>query len=152
LAPFSASFSSPQNNTWLKCVEAYPSAIRPFLKPSFRLPLGTNFVLRNLTTKEYIQWDLIAQYRDELGGREGNMWSGVDVGFSQILNMQIGWSDDPSISMATSVDLHLGPWSGHRFDITTSDSILEPHASDVDGSPWTDVSTKLAGMLARVIE
>jgi hypothetical protein len=97
-----------------------------------RLP-ASRCVLRNLTTQEYI----------------------IDngKGFNQVLYAQICYSNDPSISMQPldfeGEELHLGPWAGHRFDITSLDDIEEDRKA---GKEWKDVTLRIRKKLKIIYD
>jgi hypothetical protein len=110
---------------------ALASVTRKMLFPEDR-----NWVLRNLTTKEFVHTEDIAL---SPGYVEGPFVKGV--GFGELVLTRICWSTTtrcghlditwphPNLDMSTD----RGVWVGHRFDITMQDKV-----SEADG--WEKVS------------
>jgi hypothetical protein len=110
-------------------------------------PEDRKWVLRDLTTKEFVSAERVALYPDFV---EGPFVKGL--GFGEAVLTRICWSSTPKcgiwdsyigfldcetgsdwdIGIGPSWDFHRGVWAGHRFDITTEDQ-----ASAEDG--WKDV-------------
>lgn len=96
---------------------------------------GSNSVLRNLTTREYMRNALVP--RSEYGNFER-------IGLGEVLLARISWSptEDNSgdTSMSYSGGIHRGVWAGHRFDIIT----LEEMEGLDEAAEWKDVSEDVA--------
>jgi hypothetical protein len=86
---------------------------------------GPEWVLRNLTTKEYVRRSVVAYGSNGPFSRGG-------VGLGEVLLSRICWSSDSSTSMSWD-GIHRGIWAGHKFDITLMDA-LEGEVG------WKDVS------------
>jgi hypothetical protein len=107
-------------------------------------------ILRNLTTHEYVVHSGISHPAGTVKGP----WNTGPVGFLEVLKCQIGFSDDPSISMRITgpADLHRGPWAGHRFDIISLDSFeAERKKSEGnDDKEWKDVTLEIRKKVKRI--
>ncbi|KAG5982392.1 hypothetical protein E4U55_001986 [Claviceps digitariae] len=103
------------------------------------------WMLRNLTTNEYVRGDGLAL--------EPQMTRGPfirGIGFGIVLLSRILWSSDPSVSLKEPTGtIHRGVWAGHRFDITTTTRHEEERA---DGQVWTDVTAKLLEEVMAIFE
>ncbi|KAF8650983.1 hypothetical protein AX16_004998 [Volvariella volvacea WC 439] len=95
---------------------------------SWALPEGEEWVMRNLTKKQYVR-------ESKLRELEG------DVGFDQVLYLWTLCSSDPSISMASELDVE-GIWTGDRIDIDTIESVEEG---------WEDLSYRAVRELEQII-
>jgi hypothetical protein len=73
-----------------------------------------DWVLRNLTTKEFIRRSVVGY------GSNGPFTAG-GVGLGEVLLSRICWSSEPSTSIK-NVGIHRGIWAGHKFDITFMDT------------------------------
>ncbi|KAI1209052.1 uncharacterized protein F4807DRAFT_108725 [Annulohypoxylon truncatum] len=98
-------------------------------------PTEERWILRNLTTKQYVRAEGIAFRPEYIHGPriEG-------VGFGHAVMTRICWSSSTKNVMNTSVKLTRGVWAGHRFDITT----VTKHEEATKGEEWTDVSQEVA--------
>ena len=102
------------------------------------------WILRNLSTQEFVRAEAIAQSPKDIHGPY------IDhVGFSHVVLMLICWSSHQNPSW--SIDTHgmaSGPWAGHCFDITT----MEEHERSIkDGEQWKDVSVEVAKDLTAML-
>jgi hypothetical protein len=88
-------------------------------------PKGPEWVLRNLTTKEFVRRSVVAH------GTNGPFSSG-GVGLGEVLLSRICWSTDSNTGMSWD-GIHRGIWAGHKFDIT----LMEALEGEVG---WKDVS------------
>ncbi|KAI1304578.1 hypothetical protein F5Y03DRAFT_384780 [Xylaria venustula] len=96
------------------------------------------WVLRNLTTKEFVQPEPIA-VAVEPKYRRGPVIK--PVGFGNVVIMRTCWSSAPSdVLINNTTGPPRGVWAGHRFEITT----LAVHESAIDSAEWTDVSDEVA--------
>lgn len=94
-------------------------------------PRDQAWILRNLTTKEYVRGEVIALKEGFIRGPQ------IDVlGFSEVLVARIYWS-----TQAEKVNRNLsrGKWAGHQFDITS----FQYHEHNIEGEKWTDVSNEV---------
>ncbi|KAA8894301.1 hypothetical protein FN846DRAFT_974739 [Sphaerosporella brunnea] len=91
-------------------------------------PNGLEWVLRNLTTKEYVRRSVVGP------GVNGPFSYGGGVGLGHVLLSRICWSSDSSTAMSWD-GIHRGIWAGHKFDITAITAI------EGDDS-WKDVSVE----------
>ncbi|KAA8895874.1 hypothetical protein FN846DRAFT_967633 [Sphaerosporella brunnea] len=98
-----------------------------FVSRSF-YPKDLEWVLRNLTTKEYVRHSVVCPSAN--ASAPFSSYRGVGLG--HFLLSRICWSSDPSTAMSWD-GIHRGIWAGHKFDITTIKAI------EGDDS-WKDVS------------
>ncbi|KAJ5950008.1 hypothetical protein N7454_001592 [Penicillium verhagenii] len=95
-------------------------------------PRDQPWVLRNLTTKDYVLGEAIALKESFVHGPQ------IDVlGFAEVLISRIAWSNWP-IDVGHGRNISHGKWAGHRFDIVPLTCV---HKSS--GQGWTDVSNEL---------
>ena len=117
-------------------------------KGSDLYPEDQQWILRNLTTREYVRSEAIAIKPECI---QGPYIKGV--GFGEVVWSRICWSADPSCSMANTDNIHRGPWAGHCFDITTLDRHLQrsPYSDSSDGgSEWKDISEEMATWVEKI--
>ncbi|CZR50344.1 uncharacterized protein PAC_00216 [Phialocephala subalpina] len=98
------------------------------LKCPVLFPLDRDWVLRNLTTKEYVSASFT------VGVIRVTKLRLVDA-----LLLKIGWTDMPSWS-DENIDISQGDWAGHCFDIVTKDVL----ASEEGFEAWKDVTHDVA--------
>ncbi|KAF5379397.1 hypothetical protein D9615_006659 [Tricholomella constricta] len=103
---------------------------------------GGDYVLRNLTTKEFIRGDAIRDLRGAPEYLHG-------VSFDHALIIRITWSSDPSLSYGYDgpIQIHRGKWAGHRFDLFKTESVSNEEGA-IDG--WKDVSREVLDELVEV--
>ncbi|KFZ19880.1 hypothetical protein V502_03441 [Pseudogymnoascus sp. VKM F-4520 (FW-2644)] len=107
------------------------------------LPRDQAWILRNLTTKEFVTAVGIALDAKYIDGP----FIGC-IGFGEVVMSRICWSSDPSISMPYTGEIWRGVWAGHRFDITT----VSRHEEGTKNEKWTDVSKEVAAEVAAIWE
>ena len=115
---------------------------RIWVDPEFYLTRSEVWVLRNLTSLEYVRSDAIPtsdnwdrQLRYELQtGLEGA------PGLAQVLLMRIAWSTSENIGYLAFPRLHQGPWAGDRMDVQ---SYKNAEKGMKEGG-WKDVSADAA--------
>lgn len=96
-------------------------------------PHDQQWILRNLTTKEYVRGEVIALKEEFIHGPQ------IDVfGFAEILIPRISWSSEP-VRIGRCPNISHGKWAGHRFDITP----FAFHAQQVQDGGWRDVSDEV---------
>jgi hypothetical protein len=105
-------------------------------------PEDVPWILRNLTTREYVRSDAIAMKPEHIHGPNIDF-----LGFGEVVLSRICWSSDPSVNMAYNGNIHRGVWAGHCFDITTR----ARHEQDVK-EEWKDVSEEVAKEIASIWE
>lgn len=98
-------------------------------------PEDEAWVLRNLTTKEYVRADAVALRPEYIRGPDIKY-----LGFGEVVAMRISWTSDGDLGllMDGEEDVNRGSWAGHRFDIT----VLDEKEMVEDG--WRDVSDETA--------
>ncbi|KAJ5691991.1 hypothetical protein N7462_001414 [Penicillium macrosclerotiorum] len=104
-------------------------------------PRDQRWILRNLTTKEYVRGEVIALKEEFIHGPQ------IDViGFSEILISRISWSSQPE-RVGWSENITKGKWAGHRFDITP----LSLHEERSKNEVWEDVSDEILREIDLII-
>ncbi|KAL9103400.1 MAG: hypothetical protein Q9163_001539 [Psora crenata] len=125
-------------------------------------PSDSSWILRNLTAKEYVRSDAVAFQPQLVNGPF------IDImGFGHALLLRVGWmlpdsahpagigwmlpdlghpAGNDSSSVGAGERRHLGPWAGHRFDITTVDR----HQAQTGEAGWKDVSKEVSDEVRRV--
>ena len=116
-----------------------------WLTESSYLPEDHSWILRNLTTREFVRAEAIALKPEFIHGPH------IDyVGFGEVLISRICWAVPSHLHMTDEVPLHIsrGVWAGHCFDVTTT----ERHNQDevVKGVAWKDVSEEVAAEIASI--
>lgn len=123
------------------------SEVEKTVNPEFSqfYPKDQPWILRNLTTREYVRSDAIALRPEYIHGPN------IDViGFGEVVLSRICWSSDPSVSISGrkyNSNIHRGIWAGHCFDITTR----AQHEERVN-EEWEDVSEEVAKEIANIWE
>lgn len=105
-------------------------------------PADQPWILRNLTTQEYVRSEAIAIKPEYIHGPN------VDVlGFGEVVWSRVCWSTETDCSMDYTDNVHRGLWAGHRFDITTLDRHKQ---GSLEGTEWKDVSEEVANEIERI--
>ncbi|MCJ1345649.1 hypothetical protein MMC31_003857, partial [Peltigera leucophlebia] len=110
---------------------------RVFKFSSFRhcsefFPDDQKWVLRNLTTHEFVRFEALAGNSSQTGRHM------KDLGFEHLILSRTFWSSSPSSAkLFKSRSLHRGIWAGHRLEITLLDRHTKSMRSDV---AWKDIS------------
>ncbi|TWU73583.1 hypothetical protein ED733_004788 [Metarhizium rileyi] len=100
-------------------------------------PEDQPWILRNLTTKEFVRSEAVALKPQYIHGPN------IDVlGFGDVLLHRILWSR-PS---GSSPDMYRGVWAGHRFDIVA----LAQHEDCTNKREWRDASHEIAQEIATI--
>lgn len=98
-------------------------------EPDF-YPNDETWILRNLTTHEYVRPNALVQRR------RGDYRPYFEYpGFGEVMISRISWSS----SSINKTSIHRGPWAGHRFDITT----WSRHEEEALTEQWSDISEKI---------
>ncbi|KAJ9133161.1 F-box domain containing protein [Pleurostoma richardsiae] len=106
-------------------------------------PQDQPWILRNLTTKEFVRSEAIALEQEFIHGPN------IDVlGFGEAIMARICWSTSSFVSMNDVSNISRGVWAGHSFDITT----LARHRDESRGEKWRDVSEEVADEIADIWE
>ncbi|KAJ6007833.1 hypothetical protein N7540_011809 [Penicillium herquei] len=104
-------------------------------------PRNQPWVLRNLTTKEYVRGEAIALKDSFIHGPH------IDViGFSEVLISRISWSSLP-VEVGHGKNMSHGKWAGHRFEIAPLSSLK----NCTDSADWVDVSNELLRELDFIV-
>lgn len=106
-------------------------------------PHGQPWILRNLTTKQFVRPEAIALKPDYIRGPHISV-----LGFGEVVLSRICWSTSSSVGINDTTDISRGVWAGHCFDITT----LARHQDDTNDEEWTDVSDEVAKEIASIWE
>ncbi|MCJ1378644.1 hypothetical protein MMC17_001743 [Xylographa soralifera] len=130
----SLSPSCIQRNLWPKAqslppdIEESLTRIKEIFYPEHRA-----FILRNLTTQEYVRAEGITRHPEYIHGPK------IDrVGFGHVVLMRICWSSDSS--GVSRRGINRGKWAGHRFEVTT----VERHERSIKADEqWKDVSVQV---------
>ncbi len=113
------------------------------IEESHYFPQDEQWILRNLTTKEYIRGEAVALKPEYIHGPD------IDIlGFGDIIMSRICWSTSPSASMNYEGGITRGTWAGHCFDITT----FARHSDETKGVSWKDVSEEVMREIACIWE
>ncbi|KAJ6153717.1 hypothetical protein N7470_006676 [Penicillium chermesinum] len=123
--------------------EADHAEIMMGLKPEMLdfYPRDQPWILRNLTTKEYVRGEVIALKGEFVQGPNIEV-----LGFAEILVSRISWSSREAY-FGRDKNLAHGKWAGHRFDITT----LPAHEERAGNDGWRDVSDEVLRDLDVII-
>lgn len=101
------------------------------------LPKYQQWVLRNLTTKEYVRAEDIAIKPELIQGP----YIGA-LGFGSIIAARTCWTKATAINIQvreSKLSLHNGPWAGHAFEIIPWSS----HLGRADFDEWKDASIEV---------
>ncbi|RPB23415.1 hypothetical protein L211DRAFT_882343 [Terfezia boudieri ATCC MYA-4762] len=112
-------------------------------------PYGQHWVLRNLTTMEYV-FARVLSSKDGQGGGLDRPDAAHEWGFTlgTVVAVNTCWSDDSSAAMF-GLDVR-GKWAGHRFDIVTEKKLLQDMKAG--GGTWVDVSHREWAAMVRLFE
>lgn len=103
-------------------------------------PRDQSWILRNLTTKEFVRAESIARSPECIHGPDIDL-----LGFGHVVIARICWSTSPDIGFEDTTNISRGVWAGHCFDITT----IARHEADTKGGEdqWRDVGKEVADEL-----
>lgn len=107
-------------------------------------PEDQPWILRNLTTKEFVRAEVIALKPEYIHGPQ------IDVlGFGQVVMSRVGWSTSDSVAMENPGNIiSRGVWAGHCFDITT----VARHEDETQAEEWKDASEEVAKAMFGIYE
>lgn len=107
---------------------------------------STEWVLRNLTTQEFVRAEDLA-LRPELV--DGPIIGGV--GFGEVVLARICWSSDPATGVWGDEELHRGVWAGDCLDIVTEERFrMEEGEGGEGGDGWEDVSEEVQEEMGEI--
>ena len=106
-------------------------------------PEDQPWILRNLTTREYVRSKAIALKPEYIHGPNIDF-----LGFGEVILSRVCWSTSPSVAMPYEGGIHRGVCAGHYFDITT----LARHEQDTKEKEWKDVGEEVAKEIASIWE
>lgn len=106
-------------------------------------PQDEPWILRNLTTSEFVRSEAIALKPEYIHGPNIHA-----LGFGEVIIARTCWSTYSTMTISDALHVHRGVWAGHRFDITT----LARHRDETKGAKWTDVSGEVANEIAAIWE
>ncbi|KXX83080.1 hypothetical protein MMYC01_200489 [Madurella mycetomatis] len=106
-------------------------------------PEDQQWILRNLTTKQFVRSEAIALKPELIHGPSISV-----LGFGEVVMSRICWSTSSFVSMSDAANISRGVWAGHRFDITT----LARHRDETNEVGWSDVSDEVAREIAGIWE
>ena len=120
---------------------------RRILKIHHFFPPGHRWILRNLTTREYV-FAYVLTSEDEHGGGSDKPDATHPWGFTlaTVIAVNTCWSDDP-LGNSAGVEMH-GKWAGNWFDIVEDRRLSE----DMRGALWVDVSWQERSAMMRLFE
>ena len=104
-------------------------------------PKSRSWVLRNLTTQEYVRSESIS--REEVNGDNGPHIG--KPGFGEVILSRICWSARDELGNGLK---HRGEWAGHRLDIVTLDRFEQE--KKLGDMKWKDVSEEVASEFSKV--
>ena len=99
------------------------------------------WILRNLTTKEFVRSEAVALKPEYVHGPDIRV-----LGFGEVVLSRICWSTCSNIGIHDPTNITRGVWAGHRFDITT----LARHKDETNGLGWSDVSDEVMGEINAI--
>jgi hypothetical protein len=104
-------------------------------------PRDEPWILRNLTTKEFVRAEATAMSQGCVQGPVLDL-----VGFGEAVITRICWSSSGN-GIRGAPKICRGVWAGHRFDITTLVTHLEETGG---GAGWTDASEEVANEIDKI--
>lgn len=107
-------------------------------------PQDQRWILRNLSTKQFVRSEAIALKPEFI---HGPFIRGL--GFAEVVLSRISWSSSDFVSMEDPTNISRGVWAGHCFDITTRTRHEEQTKG---GQGWEDASDHVAEEIASIWE
>lgn len=111
-------------------------------RPDFT-PRDQAWILRNLTTKEFVTAEGIALDENRIYGPFV-----YGIGFADAILARALWTSEGTEVLKYDGQIGRGVWAGHRFDITTRSR----HDEVTKGEEWKDVSEKVKGEIVGIWE
>ncbi|KAI1659844.1 hypothetical protein F4813DRAFT_326381 [Daldinia decipiens] len=106
-------------------------------------PRDQPWILRNLTTKEFIRSEAVALKLEFIQGPRIK-----GIGFAHVILSRICWSSVSNDDIGDPTKFTRGVWAGHRFDITQ----LSRHIETTRGETWIDISSEVMDDMSRIWE
>ncbi|OBT78919.1 hypothetical protein VF21_02778 [Pseudogymnoascus sp. 05NY08] len=128
--------------SWLSAVHRKSEEI--MVKDSLFVPTDQAWILRNLSTKEFVTSTRVALDAKFI---HGPCIRGI--GFGEVIALRTCWSSGDYIRKCFG-QIHKGVWAGHRFDITTRGHHDESTKGEKE--EWKDVSDEVAEEIAAIWE
>jgi hypothetical protein len=110
------------------------------------LPKSEAWILRNLTTKQFVRAEAIALEPEYVHGPFHR-----GLGFGHVILARICWSAQDSCSMLDVNNITRGVWAGHRFDIVTQ-KVHDKETRALSEEAWEDVSDEVAQEIRSIWE
>lgn len=108
-------------------------------KPSSFFPADRKWILRDLTTHEFVRSDAIALKPEYVSGPFIR-----GIGFGEVILARTCWSTNSDVAFDCNVQIHQGAWAGHMLDIVSAETI----SSDI--GTWKDISGEVAEEIAEI--
>ncbi|PNP54021.1 hypothetical protein THARTR1_05228 [Trichoderma harzianum] len=129
--------------------DTYPCTVltglyRMMMRRNPYFPQDQPWILRNLTTKQFVRSEAIALKPEFI---HGPFIRGL--GFAQVVMSRICWSSSNFVSIEDPTNISRGVWAGHCFDITTRTRHEEQTKG---GQGWEDASDQVAEEIASIWE
>ncbi|CZR64354.1 uncharacterized protein PAC_14252 [Phialocephala subalpina] len=102
-----------------------------------------SWILRNLTTKEFVRSEAIAIKPEYIHGPYIEY-----LGFGEVILSRICWSSTAILDIRYRGPINRGVWAGHSFDITTLDRHKEK--ATVAKEEWKDISEEVSKEVAEI--
>ncbi|KAI1805937.1 hypothetical protein F4811DRAFT_194421 [Daldinia bambusicola] len=122
----------------------YKSLVKPdfnnFKEDCF-YPRDQPWILRNLTTKEFVRSEAIALKPEFIHGPRIR-----GIGFEHALLTRIFWVPSDVVENIIPEEFVKGLWAGHQFDIVQ----LSRHVETTKGETWADISTEVMADISFV--
>ncbi|OTA91574.1 hypothetical protein M434DRAFT_13023 [Hypoxylon sp. CO27-5] len=113
------------------------------VKESSYFPENEVWILRNLTTKEFVRSESIALHPEYIKGPRISL-----IGFGEVIMSRTCWTTSPTVRKGKAQNMFRGVWAGHRFDITT----VSRHEEQTKGETWSDVGMEVGEEIKSIWE
>jgi hypothetical protein len=113
------------------------------VKEETYFPQDQRWILRNLTTKQFVHSEAIALKPEFVHGPSISV-----LGFGEVVKSRICWSISSFPSMSDTANISRGIWAGHHLDITT----LARHRNETHEVGWSDVRDEVTREIAVIWE
>ncbi|KAI1102855.1 hypothetical protein F4804DRAFT_311865 [Jackrogersella minutella] len=97
-------------------------------------PRDQRWILRNLTTNEFLRSETIALRPEYIHGPDIEI-----LGFGEVVVLRTCWSESPATGEGHVPGSLRGKWAGHKLDITT----VARHKAETKEDEWTDVGREI---------
>ncbi len=109
-------------------------------------PADEPWLLRNLTTREYVRAEPLARLPGDV---RGPFMDGLSIRFGDVVALRTRFHGYRTLGLER-ISPHEGLWAGHRFDITTLARHRREQRQEEDSGLWTDVSDEVAREMKRL--